>query len=74
MLCPPVTTGAVIAYAQSGDVNWYMAGVMFVSYSLSNFYGAKAGRNMSVDRYVIIFGTMIGLVAVLMVATANLSE
>ena len=74
MLCPPVTTGAVVAYARKGDVNWWMAAVMFVAYSFSNYYGAQTGRNMSVDRFVVLFGSLIFFVAILMVATADIEE
>jgi len=73
LLCPPVTIGAVVEYAINQDVKVTVAIALFFSYSISNYFGAKAGRTMSTERYHIVFGILMVCLGLLSIITGILS-
>ena len=56
ILLPPVSIGAVIKYHTSGGIRWDMAGIIFLAYFLTNYFGAKKGKAHSPRRFKLYFG------------------
>ena len=44
ILLPPASAGAVIEYAAHNNIDWWMSGVLFVLYFVTNPLGAKVRR------------------------------
>ncbi len=65
ILLPPVSLGAFVKYQQEGAIDWKMVIVLFVSYFIANYIGAKHGSRakMSVFRKVYAF-LLIGIAIV----------
>ena len=59
ILLPPVSIGAVLRYHAAGDILWPMAGVGFVAYAASNFWGAKLGRAHRSRRFKAVMGLLL---------------
>jgi uncharacterized membrane protein YfcA len=58
ILLPPSTIGAVLKYQELGYIDWRIAGVLFVAYLGTNYFGAKAGMRTNAR----LFGALLGVV------------
>ena len=47
ILIPPVSYGAFIKYNFENPVDWQLVGILFASYFIANFFGAKMGSKIS---------------------------
>ncbi len=65
ILLPPVSLGAFVKYQQEGAIDWKMVIVLFISYFIANYIGAKHGSRakMNVFRKVYAF-LLIGIAIV----------
>jgi len=70
LLCPPVTIGAVVEYAINDDVQPTIAIALFLSYSISNYFGAKTGRRLSTENYQLVFGVLVMTLGILSIVDA----
>ncbi len=59
ILLPPVSVGAVIKYHGMGDVDWIATGVIFLSFFLVNYFGAKAAKGHSTETFSLIFSIIL---------------
>lgn len=44
ILLPPVSLGAAVVYHQQGAIRWDIAGIIFLGYMATNYFGARLGR------------------------------
>lgn len=59
ILLPPVSIGAFIRYNQEGLIDWYLVVIMFLSYFIANYYGAKLGTRISAERFKTIYSILL---------------
>ncbi len=76
ILTPPVSFGAVLRY--NLDINWLVAGIIFLSYFSVNYFGAKLAKNHSTEVFTRVFSIImffLGIITIYMgittTATAN---
>lgn len=55
ILLPPVSIGAFIKYNMEGVIDWNLVFILFLSYFISNYFGAKVGMKTSDKLFKIIY-------------------
>ena len=63
ILLPPVSLGAFIKYYQEGAVDWMIALVLFISYFVANYFGARKGSQSSTKNFTKIYAIVLGFIA-----------
>jgi len=56
ILLPPVSIGAVIKYQMENSILWYGVLIIFVSYFLTNYFGARVALNHSTEVFKKVYG------------------
>ncbi len=64
ILLPPVSLGAVIKYSEMGDIRWNAVLVMFVTFFIVNYFGAKLAKGHSHKTFTLFFSLILGLLGV----------
>jgi len=59
ILIPPVSYGAFIKYNFENPVDWQLVGILFITYFVSNFFGAKMGSKVSGKAFTLIYGVIL---------------
>ena len=70
ILLPPVSVGAVLEYEQHGAIDWWVSGIIFALYFLTNHYGARLGRAHSTPTFLTIMGLLLGFLGVVILGTS----
>ncbi|QHI34827.1 hypothetical protein IMCC3317_01710 [Kordia antarctica] len=65
ILIPPVSYGAFIKYNVENPVDWQLVGILFGTYFVANFFGAKMGSKISGKSFTLIYGVLLLSIAVL---------
>ena len=64
ILLPPVSLGAAIVYQREGAIEWDVAGLVFLGYMASNYFGAWLGRHHGQTTFSRGFGIVMILLGV----------
>ncbi len=64
ILIPPVSYGAFIKYNFENPVDWQLVGILFGTYFISNFFGAKMGSKISGQAFTFIYGVILLSIAI----------
>ena len=65
ILVPPVSFGAFIKYSSENAINWDLVFILFTSYFVSNYFGAKIGINSSDKLFKKIYaGLLLGIATI----------
>jgi uncharacterized membrane protein YfcA len=65
ILVPPVSYGAYIKYNLESPVDWNIVIILFLSYFVANYFGAKAGTRATDKRFKIVYSfVLIGIAAI----------
>lgn len=65
ILIPPVSYGAFIKYNFENPVDWQLVGILFGTYFISNFFGAKMGSKISGETFTLIYGVILLAIAII---------
>lgn len=65
ILIPPVSYGAFIKYNFENPVDWQLVGILFGTYFIANFFGAKMGSKISGKAFTLVYGVILFSIAVL---------
>lgn len=63
ILLPPVSFGAFLKYNSEGYVNWNLAIILFISYFIANYFGAKKGTTSSTKNFKLIYAVLLIIIA-----------
>lgn len=59
ILLPPVSIGAFIKYNQEGVIEWKLALILFISYFIANYFGARRGSHAKPVVFKILYGLLL---------------
>ena len=59
ILLPPVSLGAFIKYQQEGAIDWKLVIVLFISYFIANYFGAKRGSKANLKVFKRIYALLL---------------
>ncbi len=59
ILLPPVSLGAFIKYQNEGAINWLMVVILFVSYFVANYLGAKHGSRANLKNFKRVYAFLL---------------
>ena len=65
ILLPPVSFGAFVKYYQEGAINWTLAFILFFTYFIANYFGAKLGNKTSLPMFKKIYATILIIIALI---------
>lgn len=65
ILVPPVSYGAYIKYNLENPVDWNIVIILFLSYFVANYFGAKAGTKVSNNSFKLIYSAILLAIAVI---------
>jgi uncharacterized membrane protein YfcA len=65
ILIPPVSYGAFIKYNFENPVDWQLVGILFGTYFIANFFGARMGSKISGKAFTLVYGVILFSIAVL---------
>ncbi|MEM6718998.1 MAG: sulfite exporter TauE/SafE family protein [Bacteroidota bacterium] len=65
ILIPPVSYGAFIKYNFENPVDWKLVGILFGTYFVANFFGAKMGSKVSGQSFTFIYGIILLSIAII---------
>lgn len=65
ILIPPVSYGAFIKYNIENPIDWQLVGILFGTYFIANFFGAKMGSKISGKAFTLIYGVILLSIAIL---------
>lgn len=65
ILVPPVSYGAYIKYNLENPVDWKLVAILFFSYFVANYFGAKAGTKASNSTFKIIYAVILVAIALI---------
>ncbi len=68
ILMPPVSYGAYIKYNAEININWQIVLILFFSYFVANYFGAKSGRNISNEVFKFVYASILVAIAVIYIA------
>jgi uncharacterized membrane protein YfcA len=68
ILIPPVSYGAFIKYNFENPVDWQLVGILFGTYFIANFFGAKMGSKISGKTFTLIYGLLLLSIAIIYLA------
>ena len=68
ILIPPVSYGAFIKYNFENPVDWQLVGILFGTYFVSNFFGARMGSKISGKAFTLIYGIILLSIAIIYLA------
>lgn len=63
ILVPPVSYGAYIKYNLENPIDWNIVIILFSSYFIANYFGAKAGTKASDKRFKIVYSVVLIAIA-----------
>jgi len=64
ILLPPVSLGAFIKYQQEGAIDWKLVVILFISYFIANYFGAKRGTKADIKTFKKIYAILLIAIAV----------
>jgi len=64
ILLPPVSLGAFIKYQQEGAIDWQLVIILFVSYFVANYLGAKHGSRANLSTFKKVYAILLIGIAV----------
>ena len=64
ILVPPVSFGAYLKYNFEISIDWNLVLVLFLSYFVANYFGAKAGTKISTNAFKLIYSGILIAIAV----------
>ncbi len=64
ILLPPVSLGAFIKYQQEGAIDWRLVIILFISYFIANYFGAKRGSKANMTTFKRMYALLLIGVAV----------
>ncbi len=64
ILLPPVSLGAFIKYQQEGAIDWRLVIILFISYFIANYFGAKHGSKANIQTFKRIYAILLIGVAI----------
>ena len=68
ILLPPVSIGAYVKYNMENVINWNLVFILFASYFVSNYFGAKIGGKSSDKLFKKIYaGVLVGIATIYLV-------
>jgi len=70
ILLPPVSIGAILEYHVHDGIDWRVAGVLFVTYFVTNYSGARLGRSHETGRFLYVMGAVLGALGVVTIYRA----
>jgi uncharacterized membrane protein YfcA len=59
ILLPPVSLGAFIKYQQEGAIDWKLVIILFISYFIANYFGAKRGTKANLMVFKRIYALLL---------------
>ncbi|KAB8153588.1 TSUP family transporter [Kordia sp. TARA_039_SRF] len=59
ILIPPVSYGAFLKYNFENPVDWQLVGILFGTYFIANFFGAKMGSKTSGKTFTLVYGVIL---------------
>ncbi len=59
ILLPPVSLGAFIKYQHEGAIDWKMVAILFVSYFIANYLGAKHGSRANLKNFKRVYAILL---------------
>jgi uncharacterized membrane protein YfcA len=65
ILIPPVSYGAFLKYNFENPVDWQLVGILFGTYFIANFFGAKMGSKTSGKTFTFIYGLILLSIAII---------
>lgn len=65
ILIPPVSYGAFIKYNNVNPVDWQLVGILFGTYFIANFFGARMGSKISGKAFTLIYGLILLSIAII---------
>ena len=65
ILIPPVSYGAFLKYNFENPVDWQLVGILFGTYFIANFFGAKMGSKISGKAFTLIYGIILLSIAII---------
>lgn len=65
ILVPPVSLGAYIKYQSEININWTLVIILFFSYFIANYFGAKAGTKASNKFFKIMYSIILVSIAII---------
>lgn len=63
ILLPPVSIGAFIKYNHENVINWQIVIILFISYFISNYFGAKVGQKSSFSLFKKAYAFLLVVIA-----------
>lgn len=63
ILVPPVSYGAYIKYNLENPIDWNIVIILFSSYFIANYFGAKAGTKASDKRFKVVYSVVLIAIA-----------
>ncbi len=63
ILLPPVSLGAFVKYNMEGVIDWKLVLILFTTYFLSNYFGAKIGSNSSFSLFKKLYAVLLVTIA-----------
>jgi len=70
ILLPPVSLGAFIKYQHEGAIDWRLVFILFLSYFVANYLGAKHGSNAKMSTFKKVYALL--LIAIALVYFAEI--
>ena len=64
ILVPPVSLGAYIKYNNELSIDWTLVAILFASYFVANYFGAKAGTKSSNTLFKVVYGLVLFAIGV----------
>ncbi|WP_298514585.1 sulfite exporter TauE/SafE family protein [uncultured Kordia sp.] len=65
ILIPPVSYGAFLKYNYESPVDWQLVGILFGTYFIANFFGAKMGSKISGKAFTLVYGILLLSIAII---------
>jgi uncharacterized membrane protein YfcA len=65
ILIPPVSYGAFLKYNFENPVDWQLVGILFGTYFIANFFGAKMGSKTSGKTFTLAYGVILLSIAII---------
>ncbi len=64
ILVPPVSFGAYLKYNVENTINWNLVLILFASYFVANYFGARAGTKVSDSKFKLMYAVVLVTIAV----------
>lgn len=65
ILLPPVSIGGFLKYHEEGLVDFQLVFILFASYFVSNYFGARLGNRVSTNQFKLVYAVLLIMIAVI---------